>query len=357
MSAGVVTSRSLVPSDVSHASQSGAESLSRLRLSAEVRTKATLSVKTREGDTVTLSAGRAARADLTSMAYDRTGRPTAPDLSLQLASAQLNEVEAFEAVVEGDLNEQERRDLDALLTGIDDVAAAFFSGQIGDAVARAFQIQDLGSLQSFRFAASYHMRTFVEHDSASDLVSSQKAAVFPADTSTLTQALEDFFASILQQRKQEQPLSLKALLPSPAFEDHAPEPVDVIEPEEIAVQTPGHEGAPSALSVEHVETSIDDPAFQEFDPAVVSNPAIVEPPKGEEPADQEPPSGATGDTAESKRVVDSSGSDPLAAFAQKIRARIDASGLSSTRLGPYIPSFVHRLVEYRISVLVSSLLP
>jgi hypothetical protein len=46
----------------------------------------------------------------------------------------------------------------------------------------------------------------------------------------------------------------------------------------------------------------------------------------------------------------------LAVFAQQIRGRIDASGLSESRLGLYIPSLVHRLVEYRISVLVSGLL-
>lgn len=60
--------------------------------------------------------------------------------------------------------------------------------------------------------------------------------------------------------------------------------------------------------------------------------------------------------AESGGIGDSSDSDPLAVFAQQIRGRIDASGLSESRLGLYIPSLVHRLVEYRISVLVSGLL-
>lgn len=218
MSAGVVTSRSLVPSDLSGASQSGAESLSRLRLPAEVRTKATLSVKTREGDTVTLSAGRATRADFTSIAYDRTGRPSGPDVSLQSAAKSLQKVQAFEAVVDGDLNEQERNDLDALLSKIDQISSAFFSGQIGEAIARALQVQDLGSLQGFRFDASYTASAYVEQESLVDHTGPPATDGPVFDTPTLAQAVEEFFTSFLRRREDAEPFSLKTLLPPRAPE-------------------------------------------------------------------------------------------------------------------------------------------
>ncbi|TKB73495.1 MAG: hypothetical protein E8D45_09130, partial [Nitrospira sp.] len=226
MSAGALTSRSLTPTDLNGAAQSGAELLSRLRLSAQVETKATLTVTTREGDTVTLSANRAARAELTSIAYDRTGRPADPDLSVRLASAQLHAAQAFDSAVDGDLNEQERKDLDALLTNIDGVASAFFSGHIDEAIARALQVKDLGSLQGYRFEASYSSSTSVEHGTGADLAAVVPEAEGPVpDTSSLADAVEEFFASFLRQREELTPLSLKALLPPPVSEDHAPESV------------------------------------------------------------------------------------------------------------------------------------
>ena len=364
MFAGALTSRSLTPTDLTDAAQSGAESFSRLRLSAQVEAKATLTVTTREGDRVTLSANRVARAELTSIAYDRTGRPAGPNLSVRLASTQLHVAQAFDATIDGDLNEQERKDLDALLTNIDGVASAFFSGHLDEAVARALEVKDLGSLQGYRFEAGYSSRTSVEHETGANLAAAVPEGVVPEaegpvpDTSSLADAVEEFFASFLKQREELTPLSLKALLPPPVSEAQAPEPVDVIVPQQAAVEAAGEEEEPPVQRpVEQGETSSDDPAPQEFDPAVVSDPAVVEPPKGEEPADQEPASGATGDRVEPERGGDSADSDPLAAFAQQIRRHIDASGLSSTRLGPYIPSLAHRLIEYRIGVLVSSLLP
>jgi hypothetical protein len=185
-----------------------AESLTRLRVSTEVQAKATLTVRTREGDTVMLSTGRAARADLTSMAYDRTGRSTAPDLSLQLASTELNAIDAFEAVVEGDLSEQERNDLGALLTSIDDIAAAFFSDRIDQAVARAIEVRDVGSLQGYRFDASYSVSTYVEQDTVGDLAQCTDTKMPLAEPGGLAEAVEEFVAAFLRHRDDQSLLSL-----------------------------------------------------------------------------------------------------------------------------------------------------
>ena len=62
------------PPCVSQKTEPQTASLTKLRVSAAVEAKASLTVRTDEGDTVTLSAGRAARADLSSIAYDKTGR-------------------------------------------------------------------------------------------------------------------------------------------------------------------------------------------------------------------------------------------------------------------------------------------
>lgn len=371
MSAGVITSRSLVPSDLNGVSQSGTESLSRLRLSAEIRTKATLSVKTREGDTVTLSAGRAARADLTSITYDRTGRPSGPDVSLQLAAENLQEVQAFDAVVDGDLNEQERKDLDALLSNVDQIASAFFSGQIGEALTRALQVRDLGSLHGFRFDASYTASTYAEQESLVDHTGPPEADVPVLDTPTLAQAVEEFFTSFLRRREDAEPFSLKTLLPPRAPEvETAPTGGDVTSG--IVSEDGGSGvGESSAPSVSQAGASVGkqssdgsggvSPFSPELDRETVlptlPESDITEEPEDKTDAGQESAESRADHSTKSENVPGSSHTDPLAELTQRIRDHVDASGLSSTRIGPYLPYFVTRLVEDRISVLISSLLP
>lgn len=369
MSAGVITSRSLAPSDLNGVSQSGAESLSRLRLSAEVRTKATLSVKTREGDTVTLSAGRAARADLTSMAYDRTGHPSGPDVSLQLAAKSLQKMQAFDAVVDGDLNEQERKDLDALLTNIDGVASAFFSGQIGEAITRALQVQDLGSLQSFRFDASYTASTYAEQESLVDHTGPPEADVPVFDTPTLAQAVEEFFTSFLRRREDAEPFSLKTLLSSRAPEvETAPTKGDVTSGIVSEGEGSGESSAPSVSQAGASvvkQSSGGSSGVSPFSPELDRETVLATRPESDIAEETEDKTDAGQESAESQadhstkseNVPGSPHADPLAEFTQRIRDHVDASGLPSTRIGPYLPSFVTRLVEDRLSVVVSSLLP
>lgn len=357
MSFAVSAPRTTASPDLIRSVLSPSESFSRLRVAAEIQAKATLTVRTSEGDTVTLSAGRAARADLSSIAYDRTGRSTAPDLSAQLASAELTTLDAVEAIVEGDLNEQEREDLDALLTSIDDIAAAFFSGRIDQAVVKALEIQDFGSLQSYRFDASYSTSTRIEEELFNGgAESSTPEAVF-AESDALAGAIEDFFASFLRQRDERTPLTLRGLLPSPAAqEDDKSEPSKIDVQEEVTADSgkdPQHQAEPSPEPVEQAGPRLD---VQPAKPEAVVAPEAPAPESKAAPIESEPePEPAT--TGDLESVVDEPESDPLAAFAQQIRERVEASGLTDTRLGPYVPSLIRHVVEYRISLLIASLVP
>ncbi len=359
MSFAVSAPRASASPDLIRSVPSPSESFTRLRVAAEFHAKASLTVRTNEGDTVTLSAGRAARADLSSIAYDRTGRSTAPDLSAQLATTELSTLDAVEAVVEGDLSERERDDLDALLTSIDDIAAAFFNGRIDQVFERALEIRDLGSLHSYRFEASYSRRTLVEQEvlSTGDTTLASDQAL--AESGALAAAIEEFFASFLRQRHDQTPLSLKALLPaaSDQKQEQAPEPLKLEVVEEVFADSQGDGQArpePAPASADEQAASV---APQAAEPQSTVDPVpavpVAEPAPIEAEAEAESPVVAK----ETQPVAEEPESDPLAAFAQQIRERVDASGLNDTRLNPYLPSLIQRVVEYRIAVLVSSLVP
>ena len=359
MSFAVSAPRAAASPDLIQSVPSPSESFTRLRVAAEIQARASLTVRTSEGDTVTLSAGRAARADLSSIAYDRTGRSTGPDLSAQLATAELTTLDAVEAIVEGDLNEQEREDLDALLTSIDDIAAAFFSGRIDQAVERALEIRDLGSLQSYRFDASYSSSTYVEQEvlgaSETELVSDQAIA----ESGALAEAIEDFFASFIQRREDQAPLSLKALLPaaSDQKEEESSETLDLEVLEQTLADSEGDSQAQAEPSPAPVEAQTAAAVPQSAEAQATVDPAPTVP--NTEPAPLGVESETAAPVAEEGTQSDPEAvePDPLAAFAQQIRERVEASGLADMRLGPYVPSLIQRVVEYRISLLISSLAP
>lgn len=334
-----------------------AASLARLRVSSEVQTKASLTVRTSEGDTVTLSTGRGVRADLASIAYDRTGRATVPDLSAQVASAELSTIKAVEAVVDGELSEQEREDLNALLTSIDEVAAAFFNGRSDQAVEHAFEIRDLGSLQSYRFEASYSSSTYIEQAVLSEGTEGVEADRAIAESGALAEAIENFLSSFLRQREDYwAPLSLKALLPSPSDREKAsPESMEIDALEKAAPVSDGDgqaQAEPSSASVEHSGAGLD-AQTAEPEASVLSEPTAPE--VEEAPTHVELEAGPADAATEPQRQSDQVVPDPLGTFAQQIRERVEAAGLNDTRLSRYVPSLIQRLVDYRILVLVSSL--
>lgn len=333
-----------------------AASLARLRVSSEVQAKANLTVRTSEGDTVTLSTGRGVRADLASIAYDRTGRATVPDLSAQVASAELSTIKAVEAVVDGELSEQEREDLNALLTSIDEVAAAFFNGRSDQAVERAFEIRDLGSLQSYRFEASYSSSTYIEPAVLSEGTEGVEADRAIAESGALAEAFENFLSSFLRQREDWAPLSLKALLPSPSDREKAsPESMEIDALEKAAPDSDGDgqaQAEPSSASVEHSGAGLD-AQTAEPEASVLSEPTAPEVEGA--PTHVELEAGPADAAAEPQRQSDQVVPDPLGTFAQQIRERVEAAGLNDTGLSRYVPSLIQRLVDYRILVLVSSL--
>lgn len=121
-------------------------------------------LQTSEGDQVTLNAS--SFSELDAFAYNRTGVVRTEDgtsitqvhqREISLASGQ-----RFAFSVEGDLSEQELQDIEALLSGLDQVISAMRKGDVDSVVQRALDLGGLDSLSSFAADIRYHRSYAVE---------------------------------------------------------------------------------------------------------------------------------------------------------------------------------------------------
>ena len=92
---------------------------------------------TREGDRITLSSQNTMSEQRRSE-YSTDGSQRILEQSMAVSGMSLT--------VQGDLNDQEVADLTALLDDLNEIAADFFSGNVGEAVSGAMNIGDMGSI-------------------------------------------------------------------------------------------------------------------------------------------------------------------------------------------------------------------
>jgi hypothetical protein len=105
-----------------------------------------LSIVTQEGDYVTISTDSEFRLDFTT--YDQTGRIKGYISRLHSESLSLDSSQEFSISVDGDLNEQEIKDIRKVLQSLDKIMKDLLSGQLDQGMTRAEKLGDLGSLSS-----------------------------------------------------------------------------------------------------------------------------------------------------------------------------------------------------------------
>ncbi len=113
---------------------------------------AEINIVTDEGDLVTIASSASAAQALAVRSGD------GPAGSLQSFTAAGLEAASFSLAVQGDLSEEELRDIATLLDDLTGIAEEFFYGNQEKAVAEAMQFRDLGSLAQF---SSTFTRTIV----------------------------------------------------------------------------------------------------------------------------------------------------------------------------------------------------
>lgn len=115
-------------------------------LDIESSTTTDLTVLTADGDKVTLS--RKSTANVAYADYNYLSRTGGQATSYRERAFEGDLQNQVQVVVEGDLNQQERTDLERLVKKIEKVVRKFLKGDVEGALAKALQIKNLGSLSS-----------------------------------------------------------------------------------------------------------------------------------------------------------------------------------------------------------------
>ena len=105
-----------------------------------------VSIVTQEGDYVTISAD--SEFQLNFSTYDHTGRMKGYTSRLHSETLSLESSQEFSISVDGDLNEQEIKDIRKVLQSLDNIMKDLLSGKPDQGMIRAEKLGDLGSLSS-----------------------------------------------------------------------------------------------------------------------------------------------------------------------------------------------------------------
>ncbi|MDD9302530.1 MAG: hypothetical protein HUK40_09390 [Desulfobacter sp.] len=110
-----------------------------------------LTIKTREGDVVTLSSSRF--SEINAREYSREGEITSQN-GQSLSKYNLREItlttgEMFSFSVEGDLSEAELADIESIVAGVDSIIGEMATGDMDDAISKAMAMGSYDSVSSY----------------------------------------------------------------------------------------------------------------------------------------------------------------------------------------------------------------
>mgnify|MGYP001765831212 FL=1 len=130
---------------------SSASSSSELYVNSYSSLGAGLTIQTREGDVVTLSATQ--DSQLEAYEYSSRGIISNKDgyaaASYNVREITLSTGETFSFTVEGDLNEEELEDIESIITGVDNIIGEMMDGDMMDAVSEAMRMGYYDSISSY----------------------------------------------------------------------------------------------------------------------------------------------------------------------------------------------------------------
>lgn len=110
-----------------------------------------LTIQTREGDVVTLSSSQ--YSELEGYEYSSQGVASNEDgfaaASYNVREITLSTGETFSFTVEGDLSEEELKDIESIITGVDGIIGEMMQGDLQEAVSQAMQMGYYDSISSY----------------------------------------------------------------------------------------------------------------------------------------------------------------------------------------------------------------
>ncbi|MBF0301890.1 MAG: hypothetical protein HQK73_02525 [Desulfamplus sp.] len=177
--------------------QSGSLSERREALQASQNKNLELSLTTKEGDTVTLSAG--SFTEFSALSYDKSGRISngTGNASASISSREMTLASGsqFTFSVKGSLSEQEMDDIEGLVKSLDEIINKMATGDMDDAMSKALEMQegydsisgfeaDLTYSSSYSFLSEASQQTYYTDSNAQEAAAANQ-------TSLLDQANED----------------------------------------------------------------------------------------------------------------------------------------------------------------------
>jgi hypothetical protein len=208
-----------------------------------------LTIKTREGDIVTLSSSRFFQFN--SSEYNSKGE-IQTDSSLALITQHTREItlstgEQFSFSVQGDLNEQELADIEAIVKGVDAIAAEVVEGDMDQAIEQALAMGSYSSVSMYAadisYERSYSMTEATSTVSSGPLSTSDSDGknFWRSENSQRSNPMDGFADTMARFLEQQEEQSLaKAQQPIAAlFDQLQKNTLDTVDTEETATQEQG----------------------------------------------------------------------------------------------------------------------
>ena len=237
--------------------------------------EAGLTIQTREGDVVTLSASSFSEMD--AYEYSSSGEISTENGKVQAAYSEreitLTTGESFSFSVQGDLNEQELADIEAIVKGIDAIIGEMAEGDMDDAISKAMSMGSYDSVSMYaadisveRSYAMYSETSSASYDRLGrDMAEQLPAAEEPAAPSAADAGMSflDKMAELLEAQEEEAVARAQQPL-SKLFDHHMSALEEATEEDEEAVEEPAAYSA-LELAAKEVDQMINDMIKDIFD--------------------------------------------------------------------------------------------
>lgn len=207
-------------------------------LNAYEEMDAGLTIQTREGDLVTLSAN--SFSGLESYEYNSQGvlqtEEGMAQVNQHMREISLYNEESFSFSVQGDLNEQELADIEAIVKGIDEIIGQMAQGDMGGAVESALTMGSFDSISMYQaditLARGYEYAESAYAAAASTLPPAPEAPGLERDDDTTIHvpSMVEKMAEMLEEQQEE--LLAKAAQPLESLFDHHLEALEEEEEED-----------------------------------------------------------------------------------------------------------------------------
>ncbi len=175
-----------------------------------------LTIKTREGDIVTLSSK--SFSELNSFEYNSRGKiqtdSGTAQFSQHLREITLSTGDQFSFSVQGDLNEQELADIEAIVLGVEGIAAEMAEGDMGGAMEKAMAMGSYSSVSMYSADIS-HQRSYAVRDETRSVASNALPGEGPGEKISQRPKSLDHFVDRMSKflEKQEDKLLAKSQQP------------------------------------------------------------------------------------------------------------------------------------------------